>query len=77
MDYLVAATVKLVEIRIYQGGTSVSKQTFRDFYEAREFFEKEPDIPWSWMQKIIFFDDGSSETWFRLPRKGDCKVVDF
>ena len=70
MDYLVASTVKRVVVFVYQGGLSVQKDTFRDFYEAREWLETGPDYVWSWMQMLVFFDDGSSETWFKLPRKG-------
>lgn len=69
MDYLVAASVKSVVVYVYQGGVSVQKDTFCDFYEARECFEAGPDYAWSWMQMIVYFDDGSSETWFKLPRK--------
>ena len=76
MDYLIAASVKFVEVYTYQGGVSVQKETFRDFFEARECFETGRDYVWSWMQMIIFFDDGTSETWFKLPRKGEFKIVD-
>ena len=56
MDCLVASTVNRVEVFVYQGGTSVQKDTFRDFYEARDCFEAGPDYAWSWMQMIVFFD---------------------
>lgn len=55
----------------YQGAVSVQKETFSDFYEALEWFEGDPGYCWTWMQLIVFFTDGSSETWFRLPKKDE------
>lgn len=69
MDDIIVSSVKSVVVYIYQGGVSVQKDTFFDFYEALECFEIGPEYVWSWIQMIVFFDDGSSETWFKLPRK--------
>ena len=69
MHFNIVTSVIRTEVYVYQGGTSVQKETFRDFYEALEWFEDGPDYAWSWMQMLVFFDDGSSETWFKLPRK--------